>query len=283
MAFQDRLYIHFCGQIPSGAWARRSIPVCGPAAFTAHKALAFGSRTENKDAYDLLYVWNGVGVADVEKSLVSLLPDANVDRALATIGQVPWERRISSSEGLQMTFKRMWSARRRHFSVICPGYNSHVCPEGIRIGNKSSGVVADRRTAPGSPRPTPTLERHPSPTTTAVQTLGCLGVLVVQNDGLLSKADRQEQLSKAYAHAIAARAGYTTAVFDPDRSGIDMQVRAGGWRNPSLDLQLKATINLRPRINRSEFSFRLKKSNYNQLREESQTPRLLVVLDMPPH
>ena len=104
---------------------------------------------------------------------------------------------------------------------------------------------------------------------------------MVQNDGLLSKADRQEQLSKAYAHAIAARAGYTTAVFDPDRSGIDMQVRAGGWRNPSLDLQLKATINLRPRINRSEFSFRLKKSNYNQLREESQTPRLLVVLDMP--
>lgn len=46
----------------SGARASRTIPVCGPGAFTVLKALAFGDRTENKDAYDLFYVWRGVGV-----------------------------------------------------------------------------------------------------------------------------------------------------------------------------------------------------------------------------
>lgn len=53
----------------SGEGARRTIPVCGPAAFIVLKALAFANRGENKDAYDLIYVlrrWPGGinGVAD---------------------------------------------------------------------------------------------------------------------------------------------------------------------------------------------------------------------------
>ena len=35
---------------------RRTIPLCGPAAFVVLKALAFGDRAEPKDAYDLVYV-----------------------------------------------------------------------------------------------------------------------------------------------------------------------------------------------------------------------------------
>ena len=53
LAFQDRYWKELSGPHSSGASASRSIPVCGPGAFTVLKALAFGNRTENKDAYDL--------------------------------------------------------------------------------------------------------------------------------------------------------------------------------------------------------------------------------------
>ncbi len=82
LAFRDRSWMELSGVVPSGAWATRKVPVCGPGAFTVLKALAFGNRAENKDAYDLSYVWNGIGVADIAGSLASLQPDTNVDRAL---------------------------------------------------------------------------------------------------------------------------------------------------------------------------------------------------------
>ena len=85
LAFGDRSWAELCGHIPSGAWATRNIPVCGPGAFTVLKALAFGNRAENKDAYDLFYVWNGIGVTDVAKSLAPLLPNTNIDNALCII------------------------------------------------------------------------------------------------------------------------------------------------------------------------------------------------------
>ena len=75
LAFKDRRWQELSGRIPSGAWATRKIPVCGPGAFTVLKALAFGNRAENKDAFDLFYLWSGVGVPDVAESLVPLQPD----------------------------------------------------------------------------------------------------------------------------------------------------------------------------------------------------------------
>jgi Domain of unknown function (DUF4365) len=48
---------------------------------------------------------------------------------------------------------------------------------------------------------------------------------------------------------------------------------------PRLDLQLKATTILRG--DESKFKFPLSTKNYNDLRVETQTPRLLVILDMP--
>lgn len=85
LAFADRCWIELAGPVPSGAWATRDVPVCGPGAFTVLKALAFGNRTENKDAYDLFYVWNGLGVAAVAKSLAALSPNPNVSRALRIV------------------------------------------------------------------------------------------------------------------------------------------------------------------------------------------------------
>lgn len=87
LAFEDRRWIEMSGRTPSGAWVTREIPVCGPGAFTVLKALAFGNRAENKDAYDLFYVWGGVGVPDVAGSLVPFQPNSYIDDALSVIGR----------------------------------------------------------------------------------------------------------------------------------------------------------------------------------------------------
>lgn len=100
------------------------------------------------------------------------------------------------------------------------------------------------------------------------------------NSSLLTNPDREEALSRVYAHAVAARAGYVTAVYDIDRDGIDLRIQAGGKMRPALDLQLKATVNL-GEARDGCFHFPLKRRNYDLLRIETQTPRLLVVLDLP--
>lgn len=98
-------------------------------------------------------------------------------------------------------------------------------------------------------------------------------------DSLLTIPDQEELLSKAYAHAVAARAGYVTAAYELDRDGIDMRIQAGGVMRPALELQLKATTNLGD--NGDNVRFRLRRRNYDLLRLEAQTPRLLVVLELP--
>ena len=49
---------------------------------------------------------------------------------------------------------------------------------------------------------------------------------------------------------------------------------------PALDLQLKATINL-GQPHDGHFRFPLNRRNYDLLRDQTQIPRLLVVLDLP--
>lgn len=99
-------------------------------------------------------------------------------------------------------------------------------------------------------------------------------------DALLTEEDRKEALSRAYAHAVAARAGYVTAVYDQDRDGVDLRIQAGGEMRPAIELQLKATVRLAASDD-GHFRFPLKRRNYDLLRIETQTPRLLVVLDLP--
>ena len=75
LAFEDRCWKELSGTTPSDALATRNIPVCGPGSFTVLKALAFGNRAENKDAYDLFHVWRGIGVPKVAKRLAALPPN----------------------------------------------------------------------------------------------------------------------------------------------------------------------------------------------------------------
>ena len=97
---------------------------------------------------------------------------------------------------------------------------------------------------------------------------------------LLTGPDQKEGLSLAYVRALAARAGLSTSVPEPDRDSVDLRIMAHGPRRPALDLQLKATTDLPER--RSGFlPFRLSIKNYGDLCVETQTPRLLVRLELP--
>lgn len=99
-------------------------------------------------------------------------------------------------------------------------------------------------------------------------------------DALLTTEDEQAALSIAYVQAIAARAGYTSAVpTGPDRDSVDIQLSAAGAMRPRLDLQCKSTVNLP--IVENTFRYPLKRKNYDDLIVPTQTPRLLVVLALP--
>ena len=97
---------------------------------------------------------------------------------------------------------------------------------------------------------------------------------------LLTVADEKERLSLVYVKALATRAGFLTSVPEPDRDSVDLRIQGGGQLRPALDLQLKATAALgEPQAGFLPFPLSIK--NYSELRVETQTPRLLVVLELP--
>lgn len=98
-------------------------------------------------------------------------------------------------------------------------------------------------------------------------------------DGLLALTDIEDVLSEVYVSAIAARAGYTFSKPNLDRDSVDLTISAGGRQRPKLDLQLKGTVNLDASVELMPFSLKLK--NYNDLRESTQVPRILVVVRLP--
>jgi hypothetical protein len=87
LAFQDRRRVTLSGRTIMGERATRDVWVCGPGAYVVLKALAFGSRGENKDAYDLFYVVRnfGTGVEDVAEHLRPLLGDRAAAEAIAVL------------------------------------------------------------------------------------------------------------------------------------------------------------------------------------------------------
>ncbi|MBF6618960.1 MAG: nucleotidyl transferase AbiEii/AbiGii toxin family protein [Patulibacter sp.] len=73
LAAHERVPVELSGHTLGGERITREVPVCGPGAFVALKALAFADRVEPKDAYDLVYVlrrWPQ-GTADIAARLVS--------------------------------------------------------------------------------------------------------------------------------------------------------------------------------------------------------------------
>ncbi|MCK6516647.1 nucleotidyl transferase AbiEii/AbiGii toxin family protein [Myxococcota bacterium] len=67
LAFRDIIPVLIDGQTPGGVCAKRTVNVCGPAAFVASKALAFHKRGNEKDAYDLVYMLKNYGEDSLEE------------------------------------------------------------------------------------------------------------------------------------------------------------------------------------------------------------------------
>lgn len=89
LAFRDRQRVSMSGTTIRGETAHREIWVCGPGAYTVLKALAFASRGEEKDAYDLFYVLNnfGSGIEAVYRALAPLLTDPDAGKALDVLAR----------------------------------------------------------------------------------------------------------------------------------------------------------------------------------------------------
>ena len=85
LAFHDRRRIKLSGHTPLGEQTERYVWVCGAAALTVLKAIAFQGRGANKDAYDLTYIWRGLGIEVVARDIKPFLADPHVDRALTII------------------------------------------------------------------------------------------------------------------------------------------------------------------------------------------------------
>jgi hypothetical protein len=102
----------------------------------------------------------------------------------------------------------------------------------------------------------------------------------------MTENEQKQQLSVAYVHAVAARAGFACQVIHVGDDSVDVQLAAKGmineksiYRSPKIDVQLKATSqNL---LKGTHLAFPLPIKNYNDLREASLVPRLLVVLYLP--
>ncbi|MCP3135854.1 DUF4365 domain-containing protein [Pyxidicoccus xibeiensis] len=103
---------------------------------------------------------------------------------------------------------------------------------------------------------------------------------------MLGPNDIKEQLSLAYIHAVASRAGCSVEKVGVDRDSIDLKLCARGQfvddaalTSPELAVQLKATA--RASLTEDTLSFVLSKKNYDDLVAHSLVPRILVVFVMP--
>jgi hypothetical protein len=87
LAFVDKTLISLRGETLRREQATRDVWVCEAGAFTVLKALAFRSRGENKDAYDLIYILQnyGNGIEDVFRRLQPLLTSEPAQEALSIL------------------------------------------------------------------------------------------------------------------------------------------------------------------------------------------------------
>ena len=93
---------------------------------------------------------------------------------------------------------------------------------------------------------------------------------------------RMSRFSVAYIRAVAAVLGYgvleTTA--DEDLDSVDGKLVSFTGTRPQIDFQAKATM--RHALRDGGIRFPLSIKNYDDLRADTRTPRILIVLLMPP-
>lgn len=89
LAFKDRIAVTIDDQTPTGVRAKRTVGVCGPGAFVALKAHALRLRSENKDAYDLVYLLQhfGDGTQDVVDRFLTIAEADDAKAALTILAE----------------------------------------------------------------------------------------------------------------------------------------------------------------------------------------------------
>ena len=90
---------------------------------------------------------------------------------------------------------------------------------------------------------------------------------------------RMEQFSLAYIRAIASVGGYQVGRPEPDVDSVDGILLASFGTRPRIDFQAKATS--QALLLNGVIHFPLPVKNYDDLRANTRTPRLLIVLVMP--
>jgi len=90
---------------------------------------------------------------------------------------------------------------------------------------------------------------------------------------------QMEQLSISYVRAVAAIAGFQVNLPVPDIDSVDGVISSTTNRRPKIDFQAKATT--QDRLRDGVVRFPLPVKNYNDLRADTISPRILIVLLMP--
>lgn len=102
----------------------------------------------------------------------------------------------------------------------------------------------------------------------------------------MTENEQKQQLSVAYVHAVAARAGYACQATIVDDDSVDVTIAAKGrvheesvLLSPRLEVQLKASS--QSILREKDVAFPLPVKNYEELRCETMVPRLLIVFLLP--
>lgn len=96
---------------------------------------------------------------------------------------------------------------------------------------------------------------------------------------------QQEEIAKAYVHAVAAACGFAVGHWSQDHGCIDVTISAdrvlgqGPYSKPKVDLQLKATT--LEVVKEDHVVWSLEVAHYDKLRANARVPHLLVVLALP--
>ena len=90
---------------------------------------------------------------------------------------------------------------------------------------------------------------------------------------------QMEEFSLAYISAVAAQAGYQVTRPKVDLDSVDGVLMASFGRRPRIEFQAKATA--RDMLRADSLHFPLPVKNYNELRADTRTPRILIVVLVP--
>lgn len=90
---------------------------------------------------------------------------------------------------------------------------------------------------------------------------------------------QMEQFSLAYIRAVAARGGYQVTRPEPDLDSVDGVLMSSEGRRARIEFQAKATS--RDVLRDENVHFPLPVKNYDDLRADTLTPRILIVVLMP--